>query len=266
MLQRLAKYDFETVDMSSFNGKRKHPDDYNHTEYQRGKKVKSIEHFFFIYYLHHAYIDIVFSVLLSIGYWNARNGAQYGSSESPPTHNVDNDSINGMDNSLFNSIPNSAKNGLPVAVSPQHLDSTTSSVYFTSDHLSGSDNEIDENRSKRKRNPVPDNKKDDKYWQRRQKNNIAAKRSREMKKRKVEDELQQAQEAVSENTQLKQEVEVLKAEISSLRRLLKDANMTLSLWIKARQVSEAPSKLPPMIRNHTNMPYVTFPVTSSNIP
>ena len=164
-------------------------------------------------------------------------------------------------------MPTSSKDAsLSMPVSPQHLDSNTnSSVYFTSDHFSGSENEFDE-APKKKRHPVPESKKDDKYWQRRQKNNMAAKRSREMKKKKVEEELTRAQDAISENAQLKQEVEVLKAEISSLRRLLKDANMTLSLWIKARQASETPSKLPPMIRNPTNMPYVTFPVTTSNLP
>ena len=169
---------------------------------------------------------------------------------------------NGLDNSLFGIIPSSSKDKQPM--SPKNLDSANSSVYFTSDHFSGSDNDLDD-APKKKRNPVPDCKKDDKYWQRRQKNNMAAKRSREMKKKKVDDELHRAHEALSENAQLKQEVEVLKAEISSLRRLLKDANMTLSLWIKARQASETPSKLPPMIRNPTNMPYVTFPVSTSSL-
>lgn len=199
----------------------------------------------------------------------------YDSSELPTLPGVDNH--NDVDRSAGNSVfslmqgsSSSSKNGL---LSPaqqqqqQHTnDDVNSSVYFTSDHISGSDNENDDLSPKKKRNPVPDSKKDDKYWQRRQKNNMAAKRSREMKKKKVEEELSKAQDAIAENVQLKQEVEVLKAEISSLRRLLKDANMTLSLWIKARQASEASSKLPPMIRSSNNMPYVTFPVSTSNLP
>lgn len=132
-----------------------------------------------------------------------------------------------------------------------------------SDHLSGSDNDTEE-RPRKKRFPVPVDKKDDKYWERRRKNNIAAKRSREMKRQKVEDELYRAKEAIQENQKLKQEIEVLKAEINSLRRLLKDANMTLSLWIRARQTSDSPSQLPPMLRNPSNMPFVTFPVTSTS--
>lgn len=120
----------------------------------------------------------------------------------------------------------------------------------------------DQEPHKRKRYPVPDEKKDEKYWERRKRNNQAAKRSRDMKRKKTEDELLRAQDAVQENTKLKQEIEVLKAEINSLRRLLKDANMTLSLWIRARQASESASQLPPMLRN-PNMSFVTFPVQTS---
>ena len=57
-------------------------------------------------------------------------------------------------------------------------------------------------------------------------------------------------------------MQVLKAEINSLRRLLRDANMTLSLWIRARQASEPNSQLPPMIRG-PNVSFVNFPVTKS---
>lgn len=55
--------------------------------------------------------------------------------------------------------------------------------------------------------------------------------------------------------------QVLKSEINSLRRLLKDANMTLSLWIKARQASEPNTQLPPMLRG-PNLSFVNFPVTT----
>lgn len=143
------------------------------------------------------------------------------------------------------------------------IDSNRSSA--VSDHTDTEDFE-DRPKRKRPRNPIPNEKKDEKYWERRRKNNIAAKRSRETKKQKVDEELQKAKDAVQENHKLKQEIEVLKAEINSLRRLLKDANMTLSLWIRAKQTSEPTSQLPPMLRNATgNMPFVTFPVTSSNL-
>jgi len=115
---------------------------------------------------------------------------------------------------------------------------------------------------RKKRAPVPNEKKDDRYWERRRKNNIAAKRSREIRRKKMDDELKQAKEAIQENQKLKQEIEVLKAEINSLRRLLKDANMTLSLWIRAKQTSEPNAQLPPMLRG-PNVPFVNFPVSST---
>ena len=130
-----------------------------------------------------------------------------------------------------------------------------------SDPVSDQYSDMDPEPQRRKRQPVPEDKKDNKYWNLRKRNNESARRSREMERRKTEDELHKAQGAVQENIKLKQEVEVLKAEINSLRRLLKDANMTLSLWIRARQASEPVSQLPPMIRN-PNMSFV-FPVPSS---
>ena len=83
-----------------------------------------------------------------------------------------------------------------------------------------------------------------------------------MRRKKTEEELKTAREAIQENQKLRQEVEVLKAEINSLRRLLKDANMTLSLWIRARQTSEPTAQLPPMLRGQ-NVSFVNFPVSSS---
>ena len=125
--------------------------------------------------------------------------------------------------------------------------------------LSDSDQEMP---ARKKRAAVPSDKKDDRYWERRKKNNIAAKRSRELRRKKTDEELKQAQEAIQENHKLKQEIEVLKAEINSLRRLLKDANMTLSLWIRAKQTAEPNAQLPPMLRG-PNVPFVNFPVSST---
>ena len=169
----------------------------------------------------------------------------------------------GSEDSLLDRLQECSKdNTFSPPVSPH--DNGSSICLTTSDHMSASDNDMDEP-VRKKRNPVPDNKKDDRYWERRKKNNQAAKRSREMKRKKVDDELVRAKDAITENQKLKQEIEVLKAEINSLRRLLKDANMTLSLWIRARQASEPSSQLPPMLRNPGNMPFVTFPVSSSGL-
>lgn len=137
------------------------------------------------------------------------------------------------------------------------------------------------------RTAVPDEKKDSKYWARRKKNNDAAKRSRDIRRKKLDTELKVARDAITENQKLKQEVDVsasicscfapctfysrllyytvqvLKAEINSLRRLLKDANTTLSLWIRARQTAEPNVQLPPMLRS-ANVSYINFPVSTTS--
>ena len=56
--------------------------------------------------------------------------------------------------------------------------------------------------------PVPDDKKDSKYWERRRKNNQAAKKSRNLRRKKMDDELKSAKEAIQENQKLKQEIDV----------------------------------------------------------
>ena len=72
--------------------------------------------------------------------------------------------------------------------------------------------------------------------------------------------MDKAEHAITENTRLKSEVEVLKSEVSSLRRLLQDANATLAIWIKARQATEPLHQLPPPLRD-TKAPlnFVSFP-------
>ncbi len=56
--------------------------------------------------------------------------------------------------------------------------------------------------------PVPTDKKDHKYWDRRKKNNQAAKRSRDSRKKKMDDEIRTAKDAITENQKLKQEIDV----------------------------------------------------------
>ena len=55
---------------------------------------------------------------------------------------------------------------------------------------------------------MPADKKDAKYWERRKKNNDAAKRSRDLRRKKMDDELKVAKEAMQENQKLKQEIDV----------------------------------------------------------
>ncbi len=58
------------------------------------------------------------------------------------------------------------------------------------------------------RSAVPVEKKDNKYWDRRKKNNEAAKRSRDLRKKRIDDEIKSARDAITENQRLKHEIEV----------------------------------------------------------
>ena len=102
---------------------------------------------------------------------------------------------------------------------------------------------------KKKRIAVPLEKKDDKYWERRRRNNLAAKRCRESKRQEQLKEIQRADKHIQENERMRAEVRVCRLEIATLRRLLKDANTTLAQWVQARQAMEPSSRLPPAVPN-----------------
>ena len=57
--------------------------------------------------------------------------------------------------------------------------------------------------NRRSKKPVPDAKKDESYWRRRQKNNMAAKRSREARRQKESELNQKANILELEHDQLK---------------------------------------------------------------
>jgi leukemia factor-related protein len=75
---------------------------------------------------------------------------------------------------------------------------------------------------KSRKNFVPDNLKDDKYWARRHKNNIAAKRSREARRLKENQIVLRASYLEKENHSLKEDVMRLKAENDMLKNQLKE--------------------------------------------
>ncbi|RNA38429.1 Cell death specification 2, partial [Brachionus plicatilis] len=68
--------------------------------------------------------------------------------------------------------------------------------------------------------PVPDDKKDDAYWERRRKNNEAAKRSRDLRRMKEDEIAVRASFLEQENLKLKAQVTILKAELSKLHFML----------------------------------------------
>ncbi|XP_028026841.1 hepatic leukemia factor isoform X8 [Bombyx mandarina] len=73
---------------------------------------------------------------------------------------------------------------------------------------------------RRRRQFVPDDLKDDKYWARRRKNNMAAKRSRDARRMKENQIALRAGYLEKENMGLRQEVELLKKENHILREKL----------------------------------------------
>jgi hypothetical protein len=68
--------------------------------------------------------------------------------------------------------------------------------------------------------PVPADKKDDAYWERRRKNNEAAKRSRDLRRQKEDEIAVRASFLEQENLKLKAQVTILKAELSKLHFML----------------------------------------------
>ena len=65
---------------------------------------------------------------------------------------------------------------------------------------------------------IPDKEKDTAYWQRRTKNNLAAKRSRDMRRKKEMEVNEKFQELKEENARLKAEIQRLQANAMQLER------------------------------------------------
>lgn len=71
--------------------------------------------------------------------------------------------------------------------------------------------------SRKKGTPLPDVLKDEAYWERRKRNNEAAKRSRDARRAKELSTIERAKYLEEENLRLSKEVEVLKHENTTLR-------------------------------------------------
>jgi hypothetical protein len=94
----------------------------------------------------------------------------------------------------------------------------------TSIDSSGKKRRGNQNDSNKKIKPVPNDKKDDAYWERRRKNNEAAKRSRDLRRQKEDDIAVKATILEQENLKLKAQVTILKAELSKLHFMLYNRN------------------------------------------
>jgi len=75
-------------------------------------------------------------------------------------------------------------------------------------------------KTKRQPQPIPDNCKDDSYWERRKRNNESAKRSREMKRLKEQQTTMKVIYLEQENLRLKTEVGMLRSELEKFRSIL----------------------------------------------
>jgi len=87
--------------------------------------------------------------------------------------------------------------------------------------------------ARRSKKPVPDEKKDEMYWRRRHKNNIAAKRSREARRQKETDLSSRASKLEMEHDQLKNELDVARRENEELRVRLSKYENIASLNLKS---------------------------------
>ena len=78
--------------------------------------------------------------------------------------------------------------------------------------------------------------RDDAYWERRRKNNEAAKRSRDARRAKEQEVAVRAQFLEQENISMKMEIAHLKAENAQLRSKFQQ-HLTLKLWNQAAQIN-----------------------------
>lgn len=77
-----------------------------------------------------------------------------------------------------------------------------------------------ERRNRSPKKPIPDELKDVKYCERRKRNNMAAKKSRDARKQRVITKVQRQDFLERENAQLREEVKELRRDVNALRQLL----------------------------------------------
>jgi len=90
--------------------------------------------------------------------------------------------------------------------------------------------------ARRSKKPVPDAKKDEMYWRRRHKNNMAAKRSREARRQKETELSSRASKLENEHDQLKNELDMARRENEELRVRLSKYENIASLNLKSTQM------------------------------
>ena len=133
----------------------------------------------------------------------------------PPFSSSQFSKTNGMNNNIIGSLP----------TPPISSDSLTSPLVGQNHNLNSVTNDNIHNSSltsagRRRPRSLPDDQKDDLYWERRRKNNEAAKRSRDARRAKEDQIAIRAALLEQENLKLRVEVAALKTETAKLRCML----------------------------------------------
>ena len=116
-----------------------------------------------------------------------------------------------------------AMSGISSSASNSSISSPFSRQMDTETSVSGYTSIISESGSKKRKRrpqPIPDNCKDDAYWERRKRNNESAKRSRELRRYKEQQTTMRVIYLEQDNLKLKTEVDMLRTELEKLREIL----------------------------------------------
>jgi hypothetical protein len=100
--------------------------------------------------------------------------------------------------------------------------SECSSMSMSNEPLSPMD--AQSRKRKRRSQPIPEDCKDDAYWERRKRNNESAKRSREMRRMKEQQTTMRVIYLEQDNLRLKTEVDMLRSELEKVREILYNRN------------------------------------------
>lgn len=145
---------------------------------------------------------------------------KYRSEQSPPHHLSSNHQYLPTSNNVLTSHHHSNGSASPVENSTSYPAPASTLVSSTSPSPAASSNHNGNSNSRKRPRSLPDEQKDAAYWERRRKNNDAAKRSRDARRAKEDEIALRAALLEQENIKLRVEVASLKTETSRLRCLL----------------------------------------------
>ncbi|XP_035211611.1 CCAAT/enhancer-binding protein beta-like [Stegodyphus dumicola] len=161
-------------------------------------------------------VNFGFPMPQSAGFGSDRYGSEAGVKQEPAA-------------GIETRVPSNTFPGRGVAYTfaglPQLPDATLSSGYGDSRDISY--------RNEEKKSKKPIDKGSDEYRRRRERNNIAVRKSREKAKQRCKDTEKRVCDLVSENDKLRKRVELLSKELSVLKNLLSNVGVSSEAAIKA---------------------------------